>query len=56
MLNHLGYKSLAAIAMALYEMQANVHDVESNVLTIKRTAPSAWANKANTLRQMPEKK
>lgn len=46
----------AAIAMALYEMQANVHDVESNVLTIKRTAPSAWANKANTLRQMPEKK
>ena len=24
----------AAIAMALYELQANVHDVESNVLTI----------------------
>lgn len=46
----------AAIAMALYELQANVHDVESNVLTIKRTAPSAWSNKANTLRQMPEKK
>lgn len=46
----------AAIAMALYELQANVHDVESNLLTIKRTAPSAWSNKANTLRQMPEKK
>lgn len=46
----------AAIAMALYELQANVHDVESNVLTIKRSAPSAWANKANTLRQMPKRK
>ena len=42
--------------MALYELQANVHDVESNVLTIKRSAPSAWANKANTLRQMPKRK
>ena len=46
----------AAIAMALYELQANVHDVESNVLTIKRTQPSAWSNKSNTMRQMPEKK
>ena len=42
--------------MALYELQANVHDVESNVLTVKRSAPSAWANKANTLRQMPKRK
>ncbi|MGN0210790.1 MAG: OadG family protein, partial [Muribaculaceae bacterium] len=46
----------AAIAMALYELQANVHDVESNVLTIRRPGSSAWNDKAGTLRRMPQKR
>lgn len=46
----------AAIAMALYELQANVHDVESNVLTIRRSGSSAWNDKSGTLRRMPQKR
>lgn len=43
----------AAIAMALHEMQAQVHDVESLVLTMKRKC-SPWSSKYSTLRQMPK--
>ena len=46
----------AAIAMALYELNANVHDVESNVLTMRPAEPTAWTSKANTMRQLPKKK
>ena len=46
----------AAIAMAIYELQGNVHDTESNVLTIRHNPGSAWTSKANTMRQMPRRK
>lgn len=48
----------AAIAMALHEMQNDVHDVEDTVLTIskvKRTY-SPWSSKIYTLRQTPIRK
>lgn len=48
----------AAIAMALHEMQNDVHDVEETVLTIskvKRTY-SPWSSKIYTLRQTPIRK
>lgn len=48
----------AAIAMALHDMQNDVHDIESNVLTIKRErgSYSPWSSKVNTLRETPIKK
>lgn len=48
----------AAIAMALHEMQNDVHDVEDTVLTIskvKRTY-SPWSSKIYTLRETPIRK
>lgn len=45
----------AAIAMALHEELGGVHDVESNVLTIKRRR-SAWSAKYDALRVIPRKK
>ena len=45
----------AAIAMALYEMQGIVHDVESNKLTIGRVE-SPWGSKILTLREIPRRK
>ncbi len=49
---------LAAIAMALYEIQDQVHDMESNILTIKRTTQEylPWADKSTGMLQMPNKK
>lgn len=56
--NNIPADVLAAIAMALYEIQDQVHDVESNVLTIKR-APQEylpWASKEHSMLRMPNKK
>lgn len=49
---------LAAIAMALYEIQDQVHDMESNILTIKRTTQEylPWADKSTGMLQKPNKK
>ncbi len=48
----------AAIAMAMHEMQNEVHDVEDTVLTIARIkrAYSPWSSKIYTLRETPHKK
>lgn len=48
----------AAIAMALHEMQNEVHDIEETILTmtpIKRSY-SPWSSKIYTLRETPHKK
>ncbi|MFV0468518.1 MAG: hypothetical protein ACK5MK_06280 [Dysgonomonas sp.] len=49
---------LAAIAMAIYDLQDEVHDVESNVLTIKRQPQEylPWSAKEFGLRQLPTRK
>lgn len=49
---------LAAIAMALYEIQDQVHDVESNVLTIKRVPQEhlPWSAKEYGMLKMPNRK
>lgn len=49
---------LAAIAMAIYDLQDEVHDVESNVLTIKRQSQEylPWSAKEFGLRQLPTRK
>ena len=48
----------AAIAMAMHEMQSDVHDVEETVLTITRVkrSYSPWSSKIYTLRETPHKK
>ena len=48
----------AAIAMAMYEIQSDVHDVEDTVLTITRVkrSYSPWSSKIYTLRETPQKK
>lgn len=48
----------AAIAMAMYEMQSDVHNVEDTVLTITRVkrSYSPWSSKIYTLRETPQKK
>ena len=48
----------AAIAMAMYEMQSDVHDVEDTVLTFTRVkrSYSPWSSKIYTLRETPLKK
>ena len=48
----------AAIAMAMHEMQSDVHDVEETVLTITRVkrSYSPWSSKIYTLRETPLKK
>ena len=48
----------AAIAMDMYEMQSDVHDVEDTVLTITRVkrSYSPWSSKIYTLRETPLKK
>ncbi len=45
----------AAIAMALYETLGGVHDVEEQVLTIRR-AHTAWSGKWHVLRVLPQRK
>ena len=48
----------AAIAMAMHEMQSDVHDGEDTVLTITRVkrSYSPWSSKIYTLRETPLKK
>lgn len=47
---------LAAITMAIYDLQDEVHDVESNVLTIKRQPQDylPWSSKELAMRQLPK--
>lgn len=47
----------AAIAMAMHEMQEDVHDVEDTILTISQVQRrySPWSSKIYTLRDMPKK-
>ena len=51
-------EELAAIAMALYRYQNDLHDIESNVITINKVARaySPWSSKIYGLRQFPDKK
>jgi Oxaloacetate decarboxylase, gamma chain. len=48
----------AAIAMAMHEMQSDVHDTENTVLTITRVkrSYSPWNSKIYTLREIPRNK
>ena len=48
---------IAAITLALHEMQSDVHDVEDTVLTITRVKRtySPWSSKIYTLRELPKK-
>ena len=49
---------IAAIAMALHEVQESDHDVEETILTISRVkrSYSPWSSKIYTLRENPHKK
>jgi len=49
---------LAAISMALYDIQDEVHDVETKVLTIKRQPQEylPWCDRAFGMLQTPNKK
>jgi len=49
---------LAAIAMALYEMSDDNHDIENTVLTIRNVQRrySPWSSKIYSIRQTPVKK
>ena len=51
-------EELAAIAMAVYRYQRDLHDIESTVLTINKVAKaySPWSSKIYGLRQFPVKK
>jgi Na+-transporting methylmalonyl-CoA/oxaloacetate decarboxylase gamma subunit len=48
---------IAAISMAMHEMQNDVHDLEDTVLTITRVKRtySPWSSKIYTLRELPKK-
>ena len=48
---------IAAISLAMHEMQNDVHDVEDTVLTITRVkrSYSPWSSKIYTLRELPKK-
>ena len=48
---------IAAISLAMHEMQSDVHDVEDTVLTITRVKRtySPWSSKIYTLRELPKK-
>lgn len=55
--NYIPKEVLAAIAMAIYDMQ-HQHDVESNVLTIKHVSKDylPWTDKGNAMLQKPIRK
>jgi|GEM_PF-3964648 len=47
---------LAAIGMAIYDLQDEVHDVEAKVITIVRRKSQdylPWASKDQLMRQLP---
>ena len=48
---------IAAISLAMHEMQSDVHDVEETVLTITRVkrSYSPWSSKIYTLREIPRR-
>ena len=48
---------IAAITLAMHELQSDVHDVEDTVLTITRVkrSYSPWSSKIYTLRETPKK-
>ena len=48
----------AAIAMALFELRGNVHDVENTVITINRVKRrySPWSSKIYALREAARRK
>jgi hypothetical protein len=48
----------AAIAMALHELNGEVHDIENAVLTFGRNskAYSPWSSKIYGMRQLPERR
>ena len=48
---------IAAISLAMHELQNDVHDVEDTVLTITRVKRtySPWSSKIYTLRELPKK-
>ena len=48
---------IAAISLAMHEMQSDVHDVEDTVLTITRVkrSYSPWSSKIYTLREIPRR-
>jgi Na+-transporting methylmalonyl-CoA/oxaloacetate decarboxylase gamma subunit len=50
-------EELAAIALALHQYQEDLHDIESNVITINKVARaySPWSSKIYGLRQFPNK-
>ena len=47
-----------AISMALYQIQDEVHDIESNKLTIKHRSQAylPWSSKDQNMLRMPNKK
>ena len=47
---------LAAISAAIYEMDQDVHDIESTILTIDEVKRkySPWSSKIYNLRQLPK--
>ena len=55
--NNIPTEVLAAIAMAIYDMQYQ-HDKESNILTIKHVSQDnlPWTDKRNAMLQMPTRK
>ena len=48
---------IAAITLAMHEMQSDVHDVEDTVITITRVKRtySPWSSKIYTLREIPRR-
>ena len=51
-------EELAAISIALYKYSQDLHDIETKVLTINRTAKvySPWSSKIHSLTQTPIRK
>jgi len=49
---------LAAIGMAIYDLQDEVHDAEPNVITIRRKSQDylPWASKDQLMRQLPSRR
>ena len=52
------YEELAALAVALYKYSEELHDTESNILTINRVRKmySPWNSKIQTLRRTPDRR
>lgn len=44
---------MAVIAMAIKEHEEDIHDIESNILTIRPSNNSSWNNKESLMRKLP---